>query len=164
MENSYYTLPQPDEVPIREKEDAMGAYFMMFAALAAGFPLPIINLVAAIIYYYINKSKSRFVHFHTLQSLISQIPTTLINAGGVFWTIRIIFFNTPFDDLFKGYLVMLIIANVLYIIFSIIAAVKARKGLFYYFIFFGRLAYIQVFSIERNPEIKETKVNIPPKV
>ena len=93
MEDSYYPLPQPDEIPVREREDAMGSYFMMFAALAAGFPLPIINLIAAIIYYYLNKSKSRFVHFHTLQSLISQIPTTLINAGAVFWTIRIIFYD-----------------------------------------------------------------------
>jgi hypothetical protein len=26
----YYPLPQPAEIPEREKEDAMGAYLMMF--------------------------------------------------------------------------------------------------------------------------------------
>ena len=40
---------------IRIKEDAMGAYFMMFATAAMGLPLPILNLVAAIIYYYVNR-------------------------------------------------------------------------------------------------------------
>jgi len=52
----------------------MGAYLMMFATLAVGLPLPLINLVAAFIYLYINRKTSRFVHFHALQSLYSQIP------------------------------------------------------------------------------------------
>ena len=57
----YYPLEQPDELSTRQKEDAMGAYLMMFAALGAGLPLPIINLIAAVIYYYINKSASSVV-------------------------------------------------------------------------------------------------------
>ncbi|MEX2597058.1 MAG: hypothetical protein WEC59_09050, partial [Salibacteraceae bacterium] len=64
----YYPLPQPDEIPDHEREDAMGAYLMMFAAVASALPLPVINLIAAIIYYYVNRRKSRFVHFHSLQS------------------------------------------------------------------------------------------------
>ena len=46
----YHPLPQPHELSEREKEDAMGAYLMMFAAVGAGLPLPVINLIAAIIY------------------------------------------------------------------------------------------------------------------
>ncbi len=80
----YYPLEQPEEIETRIREDAMGAYLMMFGALAAGLPLPIINLIAAVVYYYINKGKSRFVRFHALQSLYSQIPTTLMNAGLVY--------------------------------------------------------------------------------
>ena len=56
---------------------------------------------------------------------------------------------------------MVIIANLLYFIFSIIAAVKARKGQFYYFIFFGKLAYQKVYAIKDTAE--EIKiVNKPP--
>ena len=44
-------------------------------------------LVAAVIYYYVNREKGRFVQFHTLQSLYSQIPVTLLNSGLVAWTI-----------------------------------------------------------------------------
>lgn len=67
----YMKLPQPHELSEREKEDARGAYLMMFAALATTLPLPIINLIAAIVYYYVNRKKGRFIHFHCLQSLLS---------------------------------------------------------------------------------------------
>ncbi len=39
MDTGYHPLPQSDEVELRVKEDAMGAYFMMFAT-------------ADIVYYY----------------------------------------------------------------------------------------------------------------
>ena len=143
----YMTLPQPDEIPEREREDAMGAYLMMFAALATSLPLPVINLIAAIIYYYVNRKKSRFIHFHALQSLISQIPTTLLNWGLVYWVIMMIFVDGwEFDEYAKLYLAITIIANLLYIIFSLIAAVKARKGKMYYFFLFGKWSYQHVFS------------------
>jgi uncharacterized membrane protein len=159
--DNYESIPQPDEIDIREKEDAMGAYLMMFAALGAGLPLPILNLIAAIIYYYINKGKSLFVRFHALQSLLSQLPTSLLNAVAVFWGLRIIFLDYPFTDVFKGYLWLVGIANLLYVVFSLIGAVKARKGEMYYFILFGRLSYQSVFkkkSFEQN-----RIVNQPPK-
>ena len=36
IEEKYHPVEQPDDIPIRDREDAMGAYLMMFAALAAG--------------------------------------------------------------------------------------------------------------------------------
>lgn len=170
QESQYHPVPQPDDIPIREREDAMGGYLMMFAALAAGLPLPIINLIAAVVYFYINKSKSRFIKFHSFQSLISQIPTTLMNAGLVFWSIRLFFYNSvKFDEVFFvgseyeiywGYLIMVFIANLLYTIFSLIAAFKARKGQFYYFLFFGKAAYHYAYLVRENDDKKV--VNVPP--
>ncbi|HAQ70127.1 MAG TPA: hypothetical protein DCR48_04045 [Flavobacteriales bacterium] len=146
-ESAYVTLPQPDQITEREKEDAMGAYLMMFAAVAVALPLPVVNLIAAIVYYYVNRSKSRFVHFHSLQSLISQLPTTLLNWGLLYWSIRVWFFNSlEADDYFFGYFLTTVIANLLYLVFSIIGAVQARKGRMYYFLFFGKLSYELVFS------------------
>ncbi len=164
MHTNYVELPQPHEISTREKEDAMGAYLMMFAALAAGLPFPALNLIAAVIYYYVNRSKGRFVHFHLLQSLYSQLPTTLLNMGLVFWTIRLIFFDYEITDLYWGYLAMVIIANIVYIIFSIIAAISARKGQFYYFLFFGKIAYARVFSATNPLYIKKEVCNLPPKL
>jgi len=158
----YYPLEQPEELTIRQKEDAMGAYLMMFAAIGAGLPLPIINLAAAIIYYYINKSSSRFVKFHSYQALIATIPTTLINAGAMFWALRIFFTEWHVTSAFKGYILAAIIANIAYFIIGIIAAMKARKGIYYYYLFFGKIAYQKVFAIKPGDDKIEAPVNLPP--
>lgn len=169
-EVQYHPVPQPDDIPVREREDAMGGYLMMFAALAAGLPLPIINLIAAIIYFYINKAKSRFIAFHAYQSLISQIPTSLLNVGLVFWTVRLFFYQSVrFKEVFSigseyeiywGYLIMVIIANLFYMIFSLVAAFRARKGQFYYFLFFGKMSYHYAYRVREQSD--EKVVNKPP--
>lgn len=167
----YLKLPQPQDLSEREKEDAMGAYLMMFAALATSLPLPIINLIAATIYYYVNRKKGRFIHFHCLQSLLSQLPTTLVNWGLLYWVLQIFFFeNLAVSDWFYAYLGFAIIANLIYFVFSIIAAIRARKGIFMYFLFFGSYAYHQVYASsnvlaydnEPNQNTKEQRQNTPP--
>jgi uncharacterized membrane protein len=157
----YHPLPQPDEIEVRVREDAMGAYFMMFATAAMGLPLPILNMVAAIIYYFVNREKGKFVQFHTLQSLYSQIPVTLLNTGLVAWTIVNFANDLDFTSLYWGYLVMTGTAGLIYFIFSIVGAVNARKGVFYYFVFFGKLAYHQVYRI-RPQSSSSTPQNRPP--
>jgi uncharacterized membrane protein len=157
----YHTLPQPDEIDVRVKEDAMGAYFMMFATAALGLPLPLLNLVAAIIYFYLNRDKGRFVQFHTLQSLWSQIPVTLLNSGLVAWTIVNFVKDFDFTGMYWGYLVMTAVADVVYLIFSLVGAARARKGQFYYFLFFGKLAYHQVYRV-RPVKTPSGPVNRPP--
>jgi uncharacterized Tic20 family protein len=142
-----HALPQPDEISERDREDAMGAYLMMFAAVAVSLPLPIINLVAAIIYYYVNRTKSRYIHFHCHQSLISQIPTTLLNWGLLFYAIKIwLLKDWQFDEYFVTYMGLVITTNIVYTVFSLIAAINARKGKMYYFIFFGKSSYNAVFN------------------
>src|SRR4051812_16467035 len=158
----YYPLEQPDELTIRQKEDAMGAYLMMFAALGAGLPLPIINLIAAIIYYYINKTSSRFVKFHSYQALIATIPTTFINAGAMFWALHIFFWGWHVTPNFKGYIIAVVIANLAYFVIGIIAAMKARKGIYYYYLFFGKIAYQKVFAIKPEAQQEKVPVNLPP--
>ena len=62
----------------------------------------------------------------------------------------------------KLFLFFVIVWNLIYTIFSLIACVKARKGQFYYFIFFGRIAFEQYYG--KNAQIKREKEikNIPP--
>ncbi len=161
---AYHPVPQPEEVTKREREDGMGAYLMMFAGIAAGLPLPILNLLASIIYWAVNKSKSRFVKFHCLQSLWSQLPTTALNAVLFYWTLRnVIVYEMEFSDSYFGYLAMVIVVNIIYFIFSIIGAIQARAGKMYYFVFFGRLAYQQSFAINADDHSPEAApVNRPP--
>ena len=144
--NDYHEMPQPGDIPIREKEDAMGAYLMMFAALGAGLPLPFINVLASIIYYFIHRKYGPFVKFHLIQSLWSQLPLSLLNGIIVVWTIRNFLNNEGFDNLYIGLVLSVVIFNIIYIIFSLIAAMQARQGRMYYFVFFGRLAYELAFK------------------
>jgi uncharacterized membrane protein len=156
-------LPQPEDISNSEKEDAMGAYLMMFAAWAVGLPLPILNLVAAFIYFMINRKKSRFVAFHGLQSMLSQIPVTILNIGVIVWLIR----NLVVEDLanwpqFLTYLAFVGLVNLLYVIFSLVAMVKAKKGNFYYMPFFGRIAFARYYGPDAPPLERPTPPNRPP--
>lgn len=161
-QQNYHPIPQPDEIPIREREDAMGAYFMMFASLVGGIPLPLFNIIASFIYYFLNKKKSRFIHFHTHQSLTSQIPVSLLNAIAVIWGVILLINKIHITNNFITFLIAVGIVNIVYFIFSIIAAVKARQGKFFYFIFFGKWAYHVAFKIkDENTSVEN--FNRPPK-
>ncbi|HDP55275.1 MAG TPA: DUF4870 domain-containing protein [Bacteroidetes bacterium] len=157
-----HPIPQPDELDIREKEDASGAYLMMFATTALGLPLPIVNMIASVVYYFVNRSKGRFVKFHALQSMYSQLIVSAINSYLVIWAIVNLVNNKPFTDVFWGLAIAVGVFNLVYFIFSIIGAVRAHKGRFYYFIFFGRLAFVQVYSVKEKQH--EKPVNLPPKM
>jgi uncharacterized membrane protein len=159
----FYPLEQPEEIAEREKEDAMGAYLMMFAAVAIGLPLPIINLIAAIIYYFVNRKKSRFIHFHCLQSLLSNIPTTLINWGLVIWGINIFLTDRELTDAFWGYAIFAGLSTLFYFIISIVAAYKARQGKMYYFLFFGKISYEIAYRIKPIDSLASAEpTNKPP--
>ncbi len=164
LDDGMYPIPQPDELSTREKEDALGGYLMMFAAFAVGLPLPIINLIASVVYYFVNKGNTRFVRFHTLQALLSQIPTTILNAGFTFWTVRIIFFDWETSQYYWAYICMVTLANLWYAVTCIIGAIKARKGLMFYMLFFGIVAYRQVFTKSIADSNEVILSNRPPKM
>jgi uncharacterized membrane protein len=160
----HYPLPQPHELSEREKEDAMGAYLMMFAAIGAGLPLPIVNLLAGIIYFSVNAKKSRFIRFHCHQALISQAPTALLNAGLLFWAVRIFLLESmEMNKFFIGYALTVALFNLAYFVFGIKGAVKARKGQMYYMTFFGRISYDHAYRLRAiDGHAADTPVNRPP--
>ena len=163
MSDQYYPVPQPEEIEIREREDAMGSYFMMFASMGAGLPLPFLNLIASAIYFYVNRNKGRFVKFHLVQSMYSQIPVTLMNSVAVVWGLRLFFTGGEISQAFAGFLVTLLVVNLAYFILSVIAAVQARQGRFYYFPFFGKMAYHMSFLKTWNDDDEYVgPINHPP--
>ena len=153
-------LPQPDEISIREKEDAMGAYLMMFAAWGAGLPFPLINLIAAVIYFFVNKKQSKFVAFHSYQSLLTQIPISIFNAGVIAWGVLILTTRAEDTAPFYVYAVFVVLWNLFYMVFSIIACVKARKGQYYYFWVFGRISFARYYKDDNKKS--EVVRNLPP--
>lgn len=148
VKSSYHQLPQPDEVSSKERNDGMGAYLTMFATWAIGLPLPVINLIVALVYYAVNKHEGKFVRFHALHSLLAQIPVSLLNAGGIFWIIGCIVMKSTPNIYFLIYFLITVLVNIIYFIFSLIAASKARDGEYYYFVFFGKMAFDKVYKIQ----------------
>ena len=141
-------IPQPDEIPERQKEDAMGAYLMMFASLAIGLPIPLLNIVASVIYFFINRKTGTFVAFHALQALLSHIPVVLLNAGVIGWLVGILAVppHDAFSPAFFWYLFFSVLANLAWIIWSIVALVHARKGHFVYMPVIGRLCFAHYYG------------------
>ena len=157
-------IPQPGDVSQREKDDAMASYLMMFASWAVGLPLPLVNLVASVVYYAVNRKASKFVAFHSLQSLLSQVPVSLLNAGAVGWGIGLLVKGDAEAGLwpFLGYVFFSAAINIVYLVFSIIALVQANKGRLYYMPFFGRISFARHYGLGAAEREQPSWVNRPP--
>ena len=161
-------LPQVDEISKKERDDAMGAYFMTFATLSIGAPLPLLSLIVSVIYHLVNARKSRFVAFHSLQSLLSEIPISICNATVIVWGIAILVngFNNGFAGTnltaFWYCLLFTFAITIVYIIFSLIAAFRAQKGRFIYFWLIGPLVYRHYYILGKGPREPAPELNLPP--
>lgn len=80
--------------------------------------------------------------------------------------LALLVFVLSLSDAFIGYLITVGVFNLVYIIFSAIAAVKAYKGRMYYFVFFGRIAYHNTFRMkdEGMDDLSNPARNVPPKM
>jgi uncharacterized membrane protein len=161
-------LPQPDEISSQDKDHAAGSYIMMF--VSQYFPLPLINLLAAFIYYMFCRNRNRFVAFHTYQSFISQIPTSLFLWGVIVWAIHILVaypvhaWAMAFNPTFWLVCIAMIGWNILYIVYSLVAYRKAGAGKLIYLPIFGKIAFERYFgrnAIKEKTIPKEPEVNLP---
>jgi uncharacterized membrane protein len=159
-------LPQPEEIPEREKEDAMGAYLMMFASLAIGLPIPLVNILASVIYFFVNRKNGTFVAFNCLQALLTHVPVVLVNAGVVGWLVGILVVppHDNFVPAFFWFLLFAVLLNITYIVWSIIALVHARKGRFFYMPLFGRMCFARYYGPNAQARRRPTPTweNRPP--
>lgn len=168
-ENKKVILPQPDEIPDNIRETAAGAYIMMFAAQY--LPLPLINLIAALIYYLVCRKRERFVAFHAYQSFISQIPTSLALWGGLAWLIVELarrpaeYWDSFFSTSVLVVLSVILLWNLIYTILSLIAYRRARTGRFYYLPLFGKHSFNRYYgpnAVHYDNHEKIRPVNRPP--
>jgi uncharacterized Tic20 family protein len=112
---------------------------MSLIAIIAGLPLPIINLIATLIFYLANRKGTYFVRWHCTQALVSQISLLFMNSFGFWWTISIIFMDEKVTNVYIGYLLTVFIFNVVEFITTIYSAIKTRKGIHVKWWFYGDL-------------------------
>ena len=110
-----------------EAERASYAYLMCSIILIIGLPMPIINLLAILIFWLGNRKRSYFVRFHCLQSFLSQLVVIVLNSIGISWTISIIFGNQTVTNLYVAYIITVFCCNLIEFVVSLYAAIRVRK-------------------------------------
>lgn len=135
------TLSTPPE---HEAEKASNGYIMSLVAVAVGLPLPIVNLIATIVFYMGNRKGSYFVRWHCTQALLSQCTLVLLNSVLFWWTISIITETREISNAYFGYLIPVVLFNITELVANIFAAIQTRKGKHISFFFFGELTNLIV--------------------
>ena len=127
------------EIGEHEAEKASNSYLMSLIALIGGLPLPIINLIATLIFYLGNRKATFFVRWHCTQALVSQFSLLMINSFGFWWTISIIFGSESVTNKYIAYIISIFIFNLFEFIVTIYAAINTRKGIHVEWWFYGEL-------------------------
>jgi uncharacterized Tic20 family protein len=120
-----------------EAEAASSSYLMSLIAIIVGLPLPIVNLIATLIFYLGNRKSSYFVRWHCTQALLSQLSMLFINSFGFWWTVSIIFTEETITSKYIAYLFAIIIFNLTEFIVTIYTAIQTRKGIHVEWWFYG---------------------------
>jgi len=122
-----------------ESEKASNSYLMSLIALIVGLPIPIVNLIATLIFYLGNRKGTYFVRWHCTQALLSQLSVLLINSFGFWWTISIIFTEETITDNFVAYIISALIFNMAEFAVTIYTAIQTRKGVHVMWWFYGSI-------------------------
>lgn len=109
-------------------EKSSNVYLMSLIGVMAGLPLPILNLLATIIFFVGNKKAQPIVRWHCIQGMLSQFVLFIFNSISFWWTISIIFYKEEISNNYLSYLLFVIILNVVELISTIYTAIKVRKG------------------------------------
>lgn len=137
-----------------DHEPAGNAYLMSLAAVVAGLPLPIVNVIATFIYFMAQRKASYAVRWHSLQALLAQLVVMPFNSIAMGWTLSILLnginlkeelfltesgqgriVGLTFDSLISSsavywaYMAFVLLLNIFEFIGVISTAIKVRKGI-----------------------------------
>lgn len=111
-----------------EAESASNAYLLSLVLLVGGAPLPILNLLASVIFFFGARRSAPFSRWHSTQALVGQLLLIPINSTFMWMTISLLFGRRELDDFYVGWGLVMIGLNVAELIASIYAAVRTRRG------------------------------------
>jgi hypothetical protein len=134
-----YRVEFPYEPSENEAESASSSYIMSLVAIIVGLPLPIVNLIATLIFYLNNRRSTYFVRWHCTQALLSQFSMLVINSYGFWWTVSIIFTDEMLTNNYVAYIFAAILFNLFEFIATIYTAIETRKGNHVEWWFYGSL-------------------------
>jgi uncharacterized membrane protein len=111
-----------------EAEKASNSYLMSLLALLMGMPLPIVNLIATLIFFIGNRKSTYFVRWHCTQALLSQLSVFFLNSYAFWWTITILFTDAEISNNYIAYVITIALFNLFEFVSTIYTAIEVRKG------------------------------------
>ena len=127
-----------------EAERASNSYLMSLVVIMVGLPLPIVNVIASVIFFFANRKSAWFVRWHCTHTLLAQLVTLPANAAGLYWTLGILFGRQSVSNSYIAYLFTILLLNLIEFGATIYAAVQTRKGNHVSWFFFGPLTDVLV--------------------
>lgn len=111
-----------------ELERASNSYLMSLVVVLAGLPLPILNLLASVFFYFGNRKSTPFVKWHCTQALFAQLGMFCFNTIGFWWTISILFKDVRVTNYYIAYIISIVIFNLFEFFTTLYLATQTRKG------------------------------------
>jgi len=118
----------PVFVADHEAEKASNSYLMSLLALLMGMPLPIVNLIATLIFFIGNRKSTYFVRWHCTQAFLSQLSVFFLNSYAFWWTISILFTDAEISNNYISYVITIALFNLFEFVSTIYTAIEVRKG------------------------------------
>lgn len=111
-----------------ELERASNSYLMSLVVVLCGLPLPILNLLASVFFYFGNRKSTPFVKWHCTQALLAQLGMFFFNTIGFWWTISILFNDSKLTNQYIAYIITIVGFNLVEFCFTLYLATQTRKG------------------------------------
>lgn len=134
MHASFAYVPAEDEA-----EKASSSYLMSMMAMAVGVALPIVNLIATLIFYLGNRRATYFVRWHCTQALLSQASMVPVNSVGIGWALAILLTDRVVTNAFIAYVLAALLINAMELVMTIRSAILTRRGQHVSWFFYGPL-------------------------
>ncbi len=110
-----------------EKESAVNGYLMSLAVFATTTPIPIINLIANIIYYIRRRKSTYLTRWHSMNAFVSQLPLFFMNSFTWYSVWQLVWDEWQLNNYLVAYYVLAVILNVAEILLSIVCCLKIKK-------------------------------------
>jgi hypothetical protein len=73
-----------------DRDQASWAYFVSFASLGLGLPIPFLSLVAGVVFHAVVHRRSPFVAFHSWRALLLGLPASLVVGVWSCWGLAVL--------------------------------------------------------------------------
>lgn len=110
-----------------EKDVITNSYLMSLAVFVTTMPIPVINLVANLYFYFSHRKSSYIVRWHALNSLFTQIPLFFINSFTWFIVWQVLWGEIKTSNWIIAYISIAALLNILEIISSIMCCLKIQR-------------------------------------